>query len=239
MGQFSWLGAGQMPLRLDLRLLGWELAPIPADTAASAHPLLLDDLSRAVALRNPKVRARVVVTDIADPLTRAHLLALGFGDVMGSDSTLEEVGLRARRVAWAVATLPRRRSHGPVILDLLDREGWVGRHRLGLHPREFALLWRLAETPDEPVAPDTLLSEVWHLSHRPETNSLAVHVCRLRAKLAVAGLPHLLCTSPGGYVLRAPDAASQEVGQSGDDEPGPGAGRGPVGRPAPEPAAAS
>ena len=168
MGQFSWLGAGQMPLRLDLRL-------------------------------------------------------------------------RARRVTRTLAALPRRLSHGPVILDLLDREGWVGRHRLGLHPREFALLWRLAETPGVPVAPDTLLNEVWHLSHRPETNSLAVHVCRLRAKLAVAGLPHLLYTSPGGYVLQPPAAteAVEDFADNSDDEPSLDAGHGSIRRLAPEPAAAT
>ena len=201
MEQFGWLGTERIPSWLDLRASGWDLCPLPADLAESPFPLLLAGLHRAIAIRSPRVRARALVADIAEPVTRAHLLALGFGEVVGGDITVQELALRTARLAEAMQALPRRREHGPVRLDLLHREGWVGRHRLGLHPREFALLWRLAESPGEAVSPGTLISEVWNLSHRPETNSLAVHVCRLRAKLAVAGLPDLLRTSPTGYLL--------------------------------------
>lgn len=206
-GQFGWLGTDRIPPGLDLRALGWDLASLPGDLAEAPFPLLLADFQRAIAIRPQRVRARVLMAGVVDSATRAHLLALGFGEVTAPGLSLDELGERARRLADTLAALPRRREHGPVLLDLLHREGWVGRHRLGLHPREFALLWRLAESPDVPVSPGTLLSEVWHLAHRPETNSLAVHVCRLRAKLAGAGLPHLLHTSPTGYVLStAPDA---------------------------------
>lgn len=208
MGQFGWLGAQRIPSRLDLRAEGWELAALPQDLAEAPFPLLLADLPRAIAIRSARVRAKVLVADIPDAVTRAHLLALGFGEVMGCEFHIGELRQRTARLARTLASLPRRRDHGPVTLDLMHREGWVGRHRLGLHPREFALLWRLAESPGEAVSPGTLLTEVWNLAHRPETNSLAVHVCRLRAKLAVAGLPDLLRTSPAGYVLvplAAPD----------------------------------
>lgn len=210
MRQFGWLGAQRIPPRLDLRAAGWELAALPQDLAEAPFPLLLADLPRAIAIRSARVRARVLVANIPETVTRAHLLALGFGEVMGCEFSAEELHLRATRLARTLASLPRRRAHGPVTLDLLHREGWVGRHRLGLHPREFALLWRLAESPGEAVSPGTLLTEVWNLAHRPETNSLAVHVCRLRAKLAVAGLPDLLRTSPAGYVLVPQPAPERE-----------------------------
>jgi len=217
-GQFGWLGIGRIPPELDLRALGWELAAPPPDTELVGFPLLLAGLPRAVAIRSTRVRARTIVTGIADSATRAHLLALRFGEVTPPDLDLPELAERARRLRAALGTMPRRRGHGPMTLDLLHRDGWVGRRRLGLHPREFALLWRLAETPDVPVSPGTLLSEVWQLTHRPETNSLAVHVCRLRAKLAGVGLPHVLRTSPHGYVL----AAGEPHERDGPSEPEPG-----------------
>lgn len=100
--------------------------------------------------------------------------------------------------------LPRRRRVGPVTLDLLHRDGTVGGARLGLHPREFALLWRLAETPWRRVTRRELLADVWRLEHMPETNSLEVHVSRLRAKLAVSGAGWLVVTDPrGGYRIAA------------------------------------
>ena len=208
--QFGWLGTGRIPPWLDLRGCGWTLAALPEEPARSEMPLLLADVARARAIGLPALRARVVLAGVADAGSRAELLA-EFGDVIGPGATLTEIAERAARVSRHLAMLPRRRAHGRVQLDLLHREGWVGRHRLGLHPREFALLWRLAETPGVPVAPQVLLSEVWHLSHRPETNSLAVHVCRLRAKLAVAGLSHLLHTSPGGYVLDLPEPGAADL----------------------------
>ncbi|MDE2436703.1 MAG: winged helix-turn-helix domain-containing protein, partial [Sphingomonadales bacterium] len=74
-------------------------------------------------------------------------------------------------------------------------------------PREFDLLWRLAEAPGSAVSAEALLNDVWRLSFRPETNSLAVHVSRLRAKLRLAGLDGLIETLPDGSYRLALGAA--------------------------------
>jgi two-component system, OmpR family, response regulator len=101
--------------------------------------------------------------------------------------------------------LPRYRELGNLRLDLFARDGFVGRQQLGLHPREFALIWRLADSPGIAVAKKVLVRDVWRMAHVPDTNSLAVHVFRLRAKLAIAGLAELVRTSPsGGYFLALP-----------------------------------
>jgi DNA-binding response OmpR family regulator len=105
-------------------------------------------------------------------------------------------------MAELAQSLPRYRQIGPLQLDLLAREAFVAKRALGLHPREFALLWRLAETPGEPVSPEELLHDVWRLAFKPETNSLAVHVSRLRAKLRLAGVDGLVeTTDSGAYCL--------------------------------------
>ena len=45
-----------------------------------------------------------------------------------------------------------------------------------------------------------MLREVWRLEFEPGTNSIEVHVSRLRAKLALAGIEPLVETvPPGGY----------------------------------------
>ena len=85
-------------------------------------------------------------------------------------------------------------------LDLLHRDARSGQDWLALHPREFALLWRLAQSPGEPVSRARLLRDVWRLDFEPGTNSVEVHVSRLRAKLAAAGIEGLVETDPrGGY----------------------------------------
>jgi DNA-binding response OmpR family regulator len=53
-----------------------------------------------------------------------------------------------------------------------------------------------------------LLADVWRIHIEPETNSLAVHVARLRAKLEPFGLARLIATHPeGGYYLDTPPAS--------------------------------
>ncbi|ALE15642.1 Two-component response regulator [Altererythrobacter epoxidivorans] len=100
--------------------------------------------------------------------------------------------------------MPRFREVGDVTLDLMHRDGRVEDRWLGLHPREFQLLWRLLESPGEPVSRRQLLSEVWRIDYEPNTNSVAVHVARVRSKLAVYGLSDILLTHPdGGYLVDA------------------------------------
>lgn len=201
---FGWLGCGEIPSRYDLARLGWHRVDLAVTPGQAALPLLLNDTAQAQRLTSRRERAPVALIGVDDPGVRARLLADGFGEVLPATIELEELEKRVARVAFALDALPRKRVHGALTLDLLLRDGWVAERRLGLHPREFALLWRLAETPGEPVAPGALLSDVWNLNFRPETNSLAVHVCRLRAKLAVASVEGMLRTTIAGAYVLAP-----------------------------------
>jgi hypothetical protein len=69
-----------------------------------------------------------------------------------------------------------------------------------------------------------LLRDVLGLGIEPRTNALAVHVCRLRKKLHLARLAHLLVTAPGegGYALvldpAPPRIALDARGESGEEE---------------------
>lgn len=103
------------------------------------------------------------------------------------------------------ALIPRFREAGDVTLDLFHRDGRVDDRWLGFHPREFELLWRLAETPGEQITRRQLLRDVWRIDFEPETNSVAVHVARVRSKLGSFGLASMVATHPeGGYFLNAP-----------------------------------
>lgn len=105
--------------------------------------------------------------------------------------------------------IPRFREAGYVTLDLFHRDGRVEDRWLGLHPREFELLWRLAEEPGKRLTRQQLLADVWRIHFEPETNSVAVHVARVRAKLELFGLAGILATHPdGGYLLDVPPGPS-------------------------------
>lgn len=101
--------------------------------------------------------------------------------------------------------IPRFRHAGEVTLDLFHRDGRVDDHWLAFHPREFELLWRLTEEAGRRVTKRQLLLDVWRIDHEPETNSVAVHVARIRSKLEPLGLAGILATHPdGGYFVTAP-----------------------------------
>ena len=105
--------------------------------------------------------------------------------------------------------IPRFIEAGDVTLDLLHRDGRVEDRWLRLHPREFELLSRLAQTPGQRLTRKQLLADVWRLQREPGTNSLAVHIARVRGKLDRFGMGHMVETHPdGGYLLNAPPGPS-------------------------------
>jgi DNA-binding response OmpR family regulator len=196
--------------RCDLRLCGWALA---GTQLASDEARCSPGLARADHLEHESwqefgdwhlqpQRALVLLIGVDDEDARARLLRLGFGDVVGNQTSLREIEARALRIAAHAKALPRTREIGRLRLDLFARDGFVAQRALGLHPREFALIWRLADSPGVAVSKKALVRDVWRMAHVPDTNSLAVHVFRLRAKLAIAGLAGLIRTEPaGGYLL--------------------------------------
>ncbi|MCB2073895.1 MAG: winged helix-turn-helix transcriptional regulator [Novosphingobium sp.] len=210
MRDFRWLSFDTIPPACDLRKCGWRLVSRgrgASESVAIVRCSSLDTLGwvRFLIVHRPETRKRILVFGIGDGDMRAQLLRLGFGEVLGDAPKLNELEARASRLAEHADMLPRHRDFGALRLDLFTRDGYASGRPLGLHPREFALVWRLADTPEVPVDKETLLKEVWGLRHVPETNSLAVHVSRLRDKMRGAGLPELVRTTPsGGYVLDLP-----------------------------------
>ena len=194
MSVFGWIAERcEPPRQWDLRRIGWTLT---ADSAGG-HVRLVDARAGGEAGDDPTLCLFVGVDSGRE---RARLLDAGCGDALPANVTLPELAQRARRVAAARTRLPRLRAAGPLTLDLFHRDARAGERWLALHPREFALLWRLAERPGETVPRATLLREVWRLEFEPGTNSIEVHVSRLRAKLALAGIEPLVETvPPGGY----------------------------------------
>lgn len=205
MRQFRWLSGGPIRPNKDLRRLGWKLCEEPrSGEEAAACPVLIEPEHfvfaewLGLAGATPAERKWFMVLGLDDHNERARVLRLGFGDAMPGRFGLEELEQRVLRLIERTQSLVRFRNFGSLRLDLLARDAFVAGRAAGLHPREFALLWRLADNPGDPVGPAELLSDIWRLSFRPETNSLAVHVSRLRAKLRLAGLDGLIETMPGG-----------------------------------------
>lgn len=207
MGVFRWNSGQDIPPSLDLRLQGWLL--LGAEDARYCLTIVpAGDLGHAdpadACAASPEVRRLTMVSGVNDADERARLLDDGFGDAIGEDVPIVELHARARRLSAARHWLPRRRIIAKLELDLLTRDALSDGQPIGLKPREFELLWRLADTPDQAVSRQALVHDVLRLSFEPASNSIAVHMSRLRGKLGGAGLDDLVETSAGGYRLRLP-----------------------------------
>lgn len=100
---------------------------------------------------------------------------------------------------------PRFREAGEMVLDQFHRDGRVDAQWLGLHPREFALLWRLAEQPGARMSSQQLRTEAFCIMIDPEPEGISADIARLRGKLAAAGAGHLICTDGDGrFFLEVP-----------------------------------
>lgn len=214
--QYCWLGSGPLPSALDLRRDGWTLsegnAP-SADCIGLIDAGNLDSVAwmRVLSTYPAETRRYILVTGVRRAGERTMLLQHGFADVVSDTIALEELGARAKRVADFSHWLPRQRRFGTLRLDLLAREAHVDTKPLNLNPREFALLWRLADSPNHPVSKQTLIHDVWRMGFVPETNSIAVHMSRLRRKLAIGGLQGVIETAQeGGYCLRICDTSGNQ-----------------------------
>ena len=210
---FRWLGAEPLPASHDLRIRGWHLVTSEGSNEPGQGTLSLMDLasyetmceSEAGAALSWACKKSIMVVDVDSSRARADLLHAGIGDAIPADACLEELDARGRLLMEAIKSLPRVRRLDRLRLDLLAREGYHEDTPLNLNPREFALIWRLAENIDRPVSKQSLIHDVWRMGFVPETNSIAVHMSRLRRKLAHVGIRDLIETIPGGgYSLRNP-----------------------------------
>ncbi|MFO6446123.1 hypothetical protein ACLBKU_03170 [Erythrobacter sp. NE805] len=102
----------------------------------------------------------------------------------------------------AEGTTTRFREAGDLTLDLFHHDGRVEDRWLGLQPREFAILWRLAERPGALVADTALTADLLRVRFGCELGDIADQVRRLADKLAGFGLAGLIAARPeGGYQL--------------------------------------
>jgi len=128
-------------------------------------------------------------------------LRAGADDYMGKPFALEEVMARVE------AVIRRRRGTGGLRLVVGDvdvdlREGKATRagRDLGLTYFELRVLTALMRNRGQLMTYVQLAEEVWGSNMGPESNSLEVHVSRVRQKLAAAGGSKLIETVRGiGY----------------------------------------
>ena len=109
------------------------------------------------------------------------------------------------------------RAHSPVVLDdgrlqINLGKRWVALNgeRVELTPKEYAVLAKLARSPNCVITQTQLLQEIWGLQHKEDSHYLRIVVSHLRQKLGDdPAEPFYIRTEPGvGYRLMYTEASA-------------------------------
>lgn len=154
------------PVLCDVRLRG-------------AAQLWLDDL--------PSRTAPLVFVGVSAATARARLIRCGADDAVSARVAAAELAARMNAAVRAHAAAQGIVRLAGFVFDTgLRRAQWRGRD-IPLMPREFDLLLVLARHVGMAIGREALLRAVWRTAFDPGTNSLEVHICKLRRSLAFLG----------------------------------------------------
>jgi DNA-binding response OmpR family regulator len=147
----------------------------------------------------------LMLTGRAGVEDRVGGLDAGADDYLTKPFAFDELLARVRSLLRRAAANPARRElrAGDVSLDRPTRAVRVGRRRVELSPKEFAVLEYLLTRKNEVVSREEISEHVWDDSFDPLSNVVDVTVHRLRRKIDNEGPKRRLHTIKGaGYLLR-------------------------------------
>lgn len=125
----------------------------------------------------------LMITDASSQI-RAHLLARGINDVVSSDIQSIELYQRIAGLYQRHKGETNIQSFGSFTINQHSREIRYEDILLPLKPREYFLLDYLLRHASKPVSRRELLAHLWNCRHDPGTNSVEVHIWRLRTILS-------------------------------------------------------
>jgi DNA-binding response OmpR family regulator len=184
-----------------------ELFEQGADFDVLVLDLMLPGISGLDVCRRLRARGRrlpiLMLTALDAVEERVGGLKSGADDYLAKPFAFDELiarieALYRRRRNFDADTVLR---HGPIAVDPKAMTAWLDGVELDLSSKERAILVALLASPDAVLSRERLLNTVWGHQSDPLTNTVDVHVGRLRKKLGAAG--DLIRTVRGiGYGLR-------------------------------------
>ncbi len=156
-----------------------------------------DQVCRTLVAGHAETRV-LMLTAASTIRDRVDGFELGADDYLPKPFEFAELIARTRALARrAVRPLPPRLCRGDITLDSSRRVAYRGEARLGLSPKEFALLECLLQADGAVLSAEELLERVWDEAANPFTTTVKTTIGRLRTKL---GEPAVIETvREGGY----------------------------------------
>ncbi len=132
----------------------------------------------------------------------------GADDVFDEAGDPRELSVRIAALGRLVALSALPIVRGPLVINPIDRQVTRAGRPIAMTAREYQLLIYLARRANRYVTTETLRAQVWGQAFDPGTNSVAVHVSRLRQRIDHGfDWAMLRSAKARGYALAsAPDA---------------------------------
>ncbi len=188
-----------------LRLYEYDIALLDLDLPDMAGHELIRRM-RAAGMMVPVL----AFSDSDSPRVRVQALDLGADDFVSGPCDMDELLARMRAIVRrAMGHTNSSLRFGNVEINMNSRDVRVDGARLSLSRREYSVLELLFLRQGTILTKGTFLNHLYCGTEEPEMKTIDVIVCRLRKKLAAAGVPALIDTVWGsGYILREPQAAA-------------------------------
>jgi two-component system copper resistance phosphate regulon response regulator CusR len=151
----------------------------------------MDGIDVVTAIRSRDLSTPVLMLTARDtPSDRIQGLDAGCDDYLVKPFDFEEMLARLRALMRRPsATLGVRLRAGALTIDPASRLASVNGNTLALTPTEYAIVELLVRRSPAVVSRETIANHAWTDALNPiASNSIDVHVTRLRAKLVGAGL---------------------------------------------------
>ncbi len=206
-------------LALTLSRFGIDAQPFLDSPSRVRHSPVLCDMRLRDAAKSwlddiPRRMAPLVFFGVSAATARARLIRCGADDAVSARVAVAELAARMQAAVRAhTAAQGIVRLAGLEFDTGLRQVRWQGRD-IPLMPREFDLLLVLGRYAGHAVGREALLRAVWRTAFDPGTNSLEVHICKLRRSLAGLGDAVRIETerNQGYRLVCAPDAAARGRG---------------------------
>jgi two-component system, cell cycle response regulator CtrA len=170
--------------------------------------LVLPDMDGITLISRMRAAGRntPVLALASTPSARSRLKALS----VGADDVVEQDVDRAEMVARMRAIVRRTRGYshsllrvGALTLDVEQQEAIADGSRISLSGKEFAILQLLMLRKNMILTKDVILSNLYGGMDEPDIKIIDVFICKIRSKLAKAGVHDAIRTVWGrGYMVR-------------------------------------
>ncbi|WP_241241821.1 winged helix-turn-helix domain-containing protein [Sphingobium algorifonticola] len=192
------------PLLIHCAIADPGFAPLAAALTGAGMVLLPDRAVTPDAMPGMRAGGQWIAWQAADVAEdRIAAFRNGAADVVGPLMDMREAVLRIRRFA---ADRPSPQGSdiacGELTISATQPDVTRGGRPIALSQREHRLLLHLARYPETPFDRRALLRAVWRLDFDPGTNSVEVHIWRLRSKIdRDFAWPMLRTVKGAGYAL--------------------------------------